>query len=254
MEKIVIRPSSLATYVNCPYKWYLMVVEKQPVIPKPIMVAGTAVHKGAEVGYREKIDTGKLPPVSVMKDAAVQEFQEKIKEAATEGEDINKYEKIVVEDIDLYQPKMEKVEPKAVEEHFRVEFDSKYVEALEGTADIILNRGIADIKTTNRKAVPSNYTLQLSAYALLFEKNKNKEITFAEIHNIVNGKEALILPAPLSKQQVKFIINNLIDTIELMYEKDIKPEILFKGNPKSYLCSELYCDNYKTCPFVRGLL
>jgi len=257
MEKIIIRPSSLATYINCPYKWYLQNVEGIQVIPKPVMVLGTAVHKGAEVGYTEKIQKGNLPPVDVLTDAAVEEFREKIKEADTTKEEdfnLNDYEKRVVTDVVNYRQNiMPYTQPKAVEKFYRLELSSKAVEAIQGTADIILqDNTIADIKVTLRKAQPKHYIMQLSTYALLIEKLDNVEVKKAEIHNIVDTKLAAVLPLELHKKQVKYIINNLIDTLEVMQEGKVAPEILFKGNPQSFLCDKKYCDFYDKCPFVKG--
>lgn len=251
--KILIRASSLSTYMHCPYKWYKMVIEGEKVIPNLQMITGTAVHKGVEVGYTEKIDKGTTPPIDVLTDAAVEEFKEKLKEdVKTNGEDPNKYEKLVVEDVKLYKPTMDTTTPKAVEKFYKVKLDSPYIEAVQGTADIVFQNGIGDIKVTNRKAAPTNYKFQLSTYAILAEKN-GEDLEFAEIHNIVNGKAAHVLPLKLVKEQTRYLINNLIKKIHLFYEKGVDGELLFTGNPSSFLCDERYCDLHKTCPFVKGL-
>ena len=52
--------------------------------------------------------------------------------------------------------------------------------------------------------------------------------------------------------QVKFITNNLLQKLKILYEDKIDPDILFPGNPKHYLCSPDYCSLYKTCKFVNG--
>lgn len=252
--KIIIRPSSISTFMNCPYKWYLHNVQGVPMIPNVKMVAGTATHKGAEVGYTEKIKTGKLPPESVMKDAAVEEFHRQLKEEEAkveEDEDVNEYEKIVVENIDLYKPAMEATQPKSVERHFKKPVESEMVEALEGTADIIGERLVIDIKTTLRKAVPKDYTLQLSAYALLAEA-EGIVVTMAKIHNIVNGKAFYELPLKLEKERAQFLIDNLIRSVDEVLVKGVDPELVFRGNPTSFLCSEKYCTHYKECKFVKG--
>ena len=252
-DKLVIRPSSLSTFLNCPYKWYLHHIEKIPTIPNAIMVTGTAVHKGAEVGYTEKIQTKKLPPVDVLTDAAVEEFKEKIKEAKTDEEDISKYEKAVVEDTKLYHSSvMKQVEPVAVEKRYVVKLDNPFIEEIGGTADIVLKNGIGDIKLTLRKAVADRYKLQLSTYAILAERVEGKPFNYAEIHNIVNEKSAYIIPVSLALKQTKFIINNLIDSVTAVLSGQVLPEIAFRGNPTSFLCDKKYCDFYDRCPFVKG--
>ena len=252
--KLIIRPSSLSTFMHCPYKWYLHNIEGIPVIPNVKMTAGTATHKGAEVGYSEKIKTGELPPESVMKDAAVEEFHKKLKEEEVkveEDEDVNEYEKIVVKNIDLYKPAMEVTQPKAVEKHFKKPIKSISVEALEGTADIVGERLVIDIKTTLRKAVPTNYTLQLSAYALLAEAD-GIVVTMAKIHNIVNGKAFHELPLKLEKERAQYLIDNLVKSVDAILVAGIDPELVFRGNPTSFLCNEKYCSHYNQCKFVKG--
>lgn len=250
--KILIRASSVSTYMHCPYKWYKMVVEGVRVIPNLQMVTGTAVHKGAEVGYTEKIEKGTTPPLDVLTDAAVEEFHDRLKEdIKLDGEDPGKYEKIVVEDVKLYRPTIETTAPKAVEKFFKVPLNSPYIEAVQGTADIVFQNGIGDIKVTNKKATAANYKFQLSVYALLAQKC-GENFEFAEIHNVVNAKAVHVLPLKLAKEQTRYIINNLISKIHLFFEKGIEGEVLFTGNPSSFLCDKRYCDLYAVCPFVKG--
>jgi len=256
-ETLTIRPSSISTWLNCPWKWYKHHIEGVPSIPNVKMTAGTATHKGAEVGYTEKIKTGELPPVSVMQDAAVEEFQKKLKEEdviVEADEDPGKYEKIVVENISLYQPVMEETRPKAVEKKYRIEFSGyEFVGALEGTADIIEDGGIVDIKTTLRKAVPSRYIPQLSAYAMLAEEAGEGKMDRATIHNIVNGKAVYSLPAELAKAQTRYLLDILARSVDDVLSGRSLPEIVFRGTPSSNLCDRRYCKLYDTCPFVKGV-
>ena len=253
-EKLIIRPSSLSTWMNCPWKWYKHHIEGVPSIPNVKMIAGTATHKGAEVGYTEKIESGKLPPKSVMTDAAVEEFHRKLKEDVDVQEDENPddYEKIVVENISLYEPLMERTEPNQVEAHFRLPITSDYVEALEGTADIVEKASIVDIKTTLRKATPRNYVLQLSAYALLAENEFGKKFDTAGIHNIVNGKAVYDLPLELAKERTHYLLETLVKSVDTVLSGKAAPEVVFTGNPTGFLCDSKYCKLYHDCPFVKG--
>jgi len=255
-EKLTIRPSSISTFVGCNYKWFRQHILGEPMIPNVRMTAGTAVHKGAEVGYTEKIKSGSLPPVSVLKDAAIEEFHKKLKEDEPEMEDTRPedWERVILTDIDLYKPTMEVTQPKKVEERYEIPLGSPVVEKVAGTADIVLDGAIADIKTTARKAVPTHYTLQLSVYALLASRVDNEDYTKAIIHNIVHEKAVHVLPLRLNVPQARFVVNTLIDKIEAYYNDAAPAEVLFSGNPASPLCSEKYCNYYKVCPFVCGTI
>jgi len=254
MEKITIRPSSISTFVNCNYKWFRHHIKGDPVIPNIRMTVGTAVHKGAEVGYTEKMVRGSLPPLSVMTDAAIETFHEKLKEDEPQRDDtpLNDWEKTIVTDIDLYAPIMKTVTPVAVEKRYEVRLNNPHIESVAGTLDIVLRGGVGDIKTTARKATPSKYALQLSTYALLASKIENKIYNTAEIHNIVHDRDIYVMPLQLKIEQARFVINNMIDKVNAYFDGIASGETLFSGNPASPLCSSKYCELYNECPFVKG--
>ena len=73
--KFVIRPSAIQQFINCPAQWFRANIVGDFIKPAAAAEAGTALHKGAEIGYTEKIKTGNLPPVSVLTDVVVEEWK-----------------------------------------------------------------------------------------------------------------------------------------------------------------------------------
>ena len=75
-------------------------------------------------------------------------------------------------------------------------------------------------------------------------------VTHSMIQGIVFTKapQAMILEAVVDVPQAKANVNLLLDTLRIA-TKDIMPmEVLFRPNPKYYLCSEKYCSLYGSCP------
>lgn len=253
--KLIIRPSSVQQFINCPAQWFRANVVGEFRKPAAAAEAGTALHKGAEVGYTEKIKTGSLPPVSFLTDVAVEEWK-KLNEKEVEysaGDDYDSYENDIVKGITEYRNLvMEDINPVAVENRYTIKIDSMIVESVSGTIDIDLDGGLADIKMTNKKPTLNKYTLQQSTYALLKEYN-GKKCDFAEIHNVQRGKSAERMALGVEKEYAKTWVNTIIDTLEsFAATKNVN---LFRGsNPASnFLCSENWCGYWNKCPFVKGL-
>lgn len=253
--KLVIRPSAIQQFINCPAQWFRANVVGDFQKPSAAAEAGTALHKGAEIGYKEKIKTGNLPPVSVLTDAVVEKWKELNKQEVeySNGDDYDSYECDIVNGIkDYHKLVMPDINPLAVETRYTIKIDSPVVDSVSGTIDIDLDNGLADIKMTNKKPVLNKYTLQQSTYALLKERN-GKDCEFCEIHNVQRGKSAERLALGVEKEYAKTWINTILDTVESFHET--KNVNLFRGsNPSvNFLCNEKWCGYWDKCPFVKGL-
>lgn len=253
--KLVIRPSGVQQFISCPAQWFRVHVLKDFQRPSAAASLGTSLHKGAEVGYEEKINTGKLPPLSVLEDAAVYTWKACNEQDLeyNEGESFNTMQNDLLTGINSYYNEvMVSTTPQAVEQRYTIEIDSPIVESISGTIDIDLPNGLADIKVTKKKTTASKYIVQQSLYALLKEHN-SEPCQKASIHNVVRGKSVEVLDLQLSKDYVKRWVNIIIDTLEKFDET--KDPLLFRGcSPTSnFLCSPNWCGYWNICPFVKGL-
>ena len=183
-----LRPSSLQQFLGCPFQWYQAAIRGNFQRPAAAAVSGTSLHKGAEVGYQDKIKTGELPPLSYLTDAVVEEWQRLNKEqdlVYENGEDYNSYESSLVKGMKAYYDNLMPVtDPIDVERYYEVKLDHPIFESVGGTLDIVLDRGIVDIKHTKRKTSADKYVLQQSIYSYLREAN-NEINNYNEIHNII---------------------------------------------------------------------
>ncbi len=260
---IRIRPSAVDGFYNCAYQWAKRFLEGVPQGPNNARAAiGTSIHAGAEQLWSEvmKANDRDAFNMTAMNDAAVAKFEEQVeKEGVEYDEGENKNTAIVeilrgneafADDIAVFVPI-----PKAVEIYYEVPIQHPLVVAVGGTIDYITDTMIADIKTSKRALTPSSYVVQQSVYKYLAEANGLTVLANTIQGIVLKKKEAdgMVLPLETNVPQAKFLINGMLDRLDLAV-KDVAPlEVLFPGNPKYYLCSNKYCEHYETCPFVNGL-
>ena len=263
MDKIRLRPSSLAAFVSCPRQWYNVFILGERTIPNARAAIGTGIHAGAEAMWNEAIKTNSKDSanISMMTDAAVEAYDKEVKQADGNLQydadltdniaraTIVKGTKAFLTDIVPFV----KI-PKAVETRVTVKIDHCIIKDISGTIDYLGNDTIADIKTSKRKIVPSSHTLQQSVYKYLANEN-GLNIKHNTIQGIVLAKTKIvggIDKLETNVPQVKYIVNNLLDRLDALHS-GVDPNILFPGNPKHYLCSDMYCNLRPTCPFVHGV-
>lgn len=255
---ILIRPSSVDTFFQCSYQWGKVFLEGVTSIPNTRAAIGTSIHAAAEQMWTDAIAKGKKDPnLSAMTDAAMEAWKEEKQKGLQfdEGEsdgscaaEIISGTEAFIEDIAPFSPI-----PKAVEKFYEVKLDHALVSGLGGTVDYITDNTIADLKTSKRKPTVSNYQTQQSIYKYLAVAN-GIDVKHNLIQSVVLKKqpEGAILSLEPNVDQAKSMINSMLDTLDLI-AKDVAPaEVILRGNPKYYLCSNKYCALYNTCPFVKG--
>ncbi|MAF36723.1 hypothetical protein CL622_06420 [archaeon] len=258
MDKLVIRPSSIDTFLQCPQQWKRVFIDGVPSIPSGRAALGTAIHKAVEVMWNESIAAKeKSVNQSAMTDAAVEAFKEEEQHGLSydTGDTRKSLMALIVPGTDAFIEDIVPYAdiPEAVEKRYTVEIPNHpLVEAISGTVDYD-GTTMADTKTSKRKPTVSNYTIQQSTYKLLREKN-GETVIDNQIHGIVLKKdpEGMILPAHIDMDLAKSAINSLLHTLEVYAEDKVDPDLLFRGNPKYYLCSPKYCAFYDTCKFRKG--
>lgn len=263
--KIVIRPSSLSTFVSCPRQWYAVNVLGMNTIPNVRAAIGTSIHKGAEELWKEAMSTQeKKPNLSMASDASTEEFDKILKESEeTDMEELtpDDAKSTIVKGVRAFATDIMTVTPipKAVEQTFSIPLKHFAVSGIRGTLDYIgksefgIGYTIADIKTSKRKVAADSHTLQQSMYKFLAEKNGLK-VDSNFIQGIVLAKTRTtgsVEKLEPEVEQVRYVTNNLLDRLDAL-KKGIDPMLLFAGNPKHFLCSDKYCSLRATCPFVTG--
>ena len=259
-DAIRIRPSAVETFYGCAYQWGKTFLEGSSSIPNSRAAIGTAIHAGVEAMWNEAISSGKKEPnVSMMSDAAIDAWKEEthdgIQFGTNETEEGCKLEIIkgtqaFVEDIVPFT-----AIPSATEEFYKVDIDNPIVAELGGTVDYITNDTIADVKTSKRSKGAEGYSVQQSLYTYLAKAN-GVPVKNNLIQQVVLKKqpEGSILTLEPDEEQAKYLVNGILDTMELI-AKDVAPiETLLRPNPKYMFCSDKFCAHHSTCPAVKGNL
>lgn len=261
-EKIRLRPSAIDGFFTCPLQWAGTFIGGHKSMPGVRAAIGTAIHLGVEEMWKEAMATKtKAPNLSMMQDAARDEFVRLDQEDELmydPGETLNSAQREVGEGLGAFVEDIVPFTdiPAAVEERYTIDLDHKVVQDLSGTVDYITSDTIADVKTAKRKPVPSNYGTQQSIYKLLANANGvNVQ------HNLIQGvvlktkPQGHILELEPDEAKAKRLVNVMLDTLDVFYEDKVDPSILFRPNPKHYLCSVKYCTFYgKSCPATGGEL
>lgn len=256
--KPTIRPSAVDGFAQCSRQWAMTHIGGISSMPGARAAIGTAIHAAVEQEWKQAIVTGKKDfNVSAMQDLAAAELAELDQEGLNydEGENLNsatgeasKGVQTFAEDIAPFTDI-----PIAVETRFTVELDHPIFENLSGTVDYINKDTIADLKTSKRKPVPQSYTTQQSIYKYLAEANGQ-----VVKHNYIQGvvlkakPEGHILELEPDIERAKMLVNTMLDVGEVFSRQIVHPDVLFRGNPKYYLCDSKYCALYSTCPYVKG--
>ena len=81
-EKPYLSPTSLSMFTDCGLRYFFRYVEGRKVPPGVAMVKGSAVHKGAELNFKQKKHTRKDLPRRQIVDASAADFE---KRAQLEG-------------------------------------------------------------------------------------------------------------------------------------------------------------------------
>lgn len=258
-NKLVIRPSSLNGFLQCPQQWYQVFLLGHDGIPNARAAIGTAIHAGIENMWTDSIAAKtKIVAKSSMEDAAMEaldeESQKGLRYDAGEDEEtaiatIRTGMEVFVNDILPWTDI-----PTAVEQRYTVKIDNHpVVAAISGTLDYVNTETgfIADVKTGKRKHNTADSEIQQSIYKYLVEENGIK-VNGAVIQNVVlkTKPEGHTMESAINIPRAKAIVNTLLDTLDVYVEDKVDPDILFRGNPKWYLCSPKYCAFWSTCKFV----
>lgn len=258
---ITIRPSAIDVYLNCSYKWAKTYLEGVNGIPNARASIGTSIHAGAEFMWNDAIKSGvKDLENSAIIDCAVEKMREEHKTNKPQyddGEDLNTAEKEVIGGTKVFMNDIAPFTkiPVAVEKYFSVNIeDHPVISKVGGTIDYLGLNTIADIKTSKRKLVTQSYKTQQSTYKFLAESH-NLKIEHTLIQGVILPKKdpyAEVASVDIDVEQAKYFLNSILDIVEFAAKGMIPLELLFKGNPKYYLCSPKYCALYNDCPFVHG--
>lgn len=262
-EGIVLRASTLAMYLRCPYQFFRTYInhskEVEEKTKKSAAAAlGTAVHKAMEVGLLYKRDVGN-PSYELMAKAALEEWNQLNKEGelwfnSSKGENKEDMETQLYELVKRYhQIFIPLIEPVHLERVLIMPVDNPIITHIQGSIDVEEKNGVRDLKITGRKTTAKSHILQLSVYSLL-RKYNGEENDYGIIDNIVKNKSVTtdVIDVELKEAYTKNVIDTILAKTKQWYEtKD--DSIWYGSDPiNNFLCTDVWCAVWDSCPYVKG--
>lgn len=259
---IVVRASSLSALLDCPARWTAIHREGRRVPTSQKAVLGRAVHAGTAVFDAERVN-GQTPSVMAAMDAAEHAFRNPGEDVAAD-EDDGASAKLCDVAVSLTSRYCTLYAPQVTYAAVEVGVDALHLTdlaiVLSGTADRVRwtddGLGVTDIKTGKtavdaRGAVNTKgHAVQLGVYTLLAEASLNARMT-AEAQIV--GLQTNLTPDKqrIAAAEVPGVREVLVGDAEqpgvlAVAARLAHGEIAF-GNPRSMMCSAVYCPAYATC-------
>jgi len=174
--KLVLRPSSIDSYIRCPYSFYKQQILGEYGAPNSASQVGTALHFVMEEAIGAKLNGEELS-VDDMQRVGVKAWREYNKKAEIQYHGDQTYQSMAD---DLYagvlglSEALDCVDAVGSESRHSVTIDGDHplFGAMSGSLDVEIPDGVVDLKFTGKKkSKPDDYVLQQSSYAMLREYN-----------------------------------------------------------------------------------
>jgi hypothetical protein len=253
-------PSQLAMYLRCGEAYRRRYIEGEIIPPGVALLRGSAVHKGAEVNFRQKIKTYEDLPPSVIQEAAATAFDERASgEVMLSTEETSIGLRKVLGDAkdstvrlaDLYAVRVAPtIQPLLVEE--RVEIPIPDHPTLVGIIDVVSDtEEVVDLKTSKRRKPENEVEIddQLTWYDLAYRYHVGRAPKSVGLEVLIDKKVPDV--QSVRTQRTKADHDTLIHKLNAM-EAGIKVGVFLPAAPGSWACSERFCGYWNTCPFVNS--
>jgi hypothetical protein len=266
-------PSQLTSYFSCGEAYRRRYIEKERLPFGMSALIGSGMHKGAEVNFRQKLESHADLPVKEIVDAAVVGFEERLDK---DGVALSKDEKSMGQDVAVGLAKdtvrhyaaafatmqAPHYQPVAVEQPFRIPVnrgthDIVGVIDLTAVVDDLPGQRVRDFKTKRRKpsALDEADSLQLSCYdaghrvlfgfapadvgldVLVFSETKTKGVGVSR-HEMVGDRD----------ERDFQVLANVLNAVD----HGIKSGTFLPNGRGTWKCSERWCEYYPTCPYVNS--
>jgi len=192
--KLVLRPSSLESYIRCPYAFYKQQILGEYGAPNSASQVGTALHAVMEDAILYRLETGKNMELDEMQRRGVKHWKELNDKAKIQYHGEQTYQTMAD---DLYagvialREALDCIEATAAEGRYSAKIkDHPMFSAISGSLDVETGANVVDLKFTGKKkSKPDDYVLQQSTYVWLKQINGIPAEKFT-ILNIVRPTKA----------------------------------------------------------------
>ena len=254
--------SQLDLFCRCPEAWRRRYVENEIIPPGIAMLKGSAVHAGAEVNFRQKIETRTdLKPKDII-DASVASIEaakaggitlDENESSAGLGAVFHQAVADVCEMATVHATEQAPdYQPTLVEQPIRIELP-KSPRDLLAVIDLADDCGrVVDLKTAGKAKSQddADASVQLTVYAAAYQALEGRPAESVRLDTIVQTKtktyrhvaESTRGPADFSA------LANRIETVTTTIERGLFPP----APPGAWWCSAKFCGYFRTCPYVNS--
>jgi hypothetical protein len=261
LAQIEINQTDLQTYLMCGERYRRRRIENDIIPPGFSMLRGTSVHRGAELNFRQKIDSHEDMKKDVVVDYAVTSLQDTVKaqgvwmneeqQKVGKATLLNEAEGVVKSLTGLL---MDEVvgdhQPELVEHHHKVTLPSG--DLLHGRLDLANTEGkVVDIKSRAKKMPTSHYdmSIQLTMYHMLYHLVHKRAPTGVIVEELVNKKVPERVQVKTDRHRSDYAaLLNTTTTVLKAIRAGVFPGAY--GQMGAWWCSKESCGYWKTCPFV----
>ena len=255
-------PSRVTTYLRCPEQYRRAYINRERIPPGVALVKGGAVHRAAEVNFKQKVVTEHDLPVRDMTEAAVAHVQGTVKaegllltreEAArgvraVEGDLIDRA--VALTEL-LAKRVTPSIQPALVEQRVVIQLPHHRFDLL-GYLDVADSEGrVRDLKTSGRRKTQDEVDRsdQLTFYDLGYRALTGRPPAGVTMDVLLDQKrpDVQTLHAVRDEHDHRVYLNRLNSAVAGVAAGSFPPAPL-----GAWWCSPRFCGYWQTCPYVNS--
>lgn len=241
--------SQVNCWSRCHRQWKFRYIDGLKIPPSGAMAQGTGVHKAQEVNFEQKIESKVDLPESDVVDAFSDSWESQLDDGFNLGEDKpGELKDQGVELTKLYHAEIApRIEPVAVEQKFKVEFDDCNWSII-GYIDVRGKEKTHDTKTAGKSpSVIKGYDFQSATYWIGEKYGLGVEPQPFEYNVLVKNKtpKSVNIEVPDQSQWEKFTLQKYAD-VAIEIHSALKTGV-FAANESHFLCSPRWCGFWTKC-------
>lgn len=260
-DKPHLSSTQLDMYLRCPESWRRRYLEHEIIPPGIALITGKALHAGAEVNFRQKIDSHEDLPTDKIIDAAAAAFDtEKAGGYALSDEEngrgaaavLGEAKDMAVKLAGAYaEHQAPDYQPIAVEHKTLIEFPSASHDLLAFT-DLRDDLGrVVDFKTAARKKSnnEAHDSTQLTIYAAAYMVDHGQPPTEVRLDVLTKTKVPgrQVLRSARDRRDFTALVNRVNVVL-----RGIEAGIFPPAPMGAWQCSPRWCGYWSTCPYVNS--
>ena len=245
--------SQVNMFMRCSLQYKFRYVDDVISPPGVSLIEGSSMHKALEVGLREKMDTGKIPPVDVMRDA----WRDTWKKRQTDIEDWGDNGKVKATAtaehqgmslVGLYhRDNLPKINPLGIEQRFWTSIGTHNIPTLgyidlvdQEEIDLVDGKTVVDHKVvgSTKSQADADGDLQLTLYSKVSDTRHVRFDCFVK----TKIPKIKIVKAMRKRADYKWM-----DTIFDKVAEAINAGIFLPCDPTGWACSRRFCGFYRMC-------